>query len=144
MVKRVRKLLDHIESRSSGPIDFSSGDKNVLAQIEAGVKGKDAGKSRNAGRGEEVLIKGTGKAIQKVLQLAIWWQGQEGVKVVIRTGSVGAVDDVVLREGKGGDGDGDGDGDVDGVEGGAEDEGDEVLESRVRRTSCLEVGISLR
>lgn len=140
MVKRVRKLLDHIESRSSGPIDFSSGDKNVLAQIEAGVKGKDGGKSGNAGRGEEVLIKGTGKAIQKVLQLAIWWQGQEGVKVVIRTGSVGAVDDVVLREGKGGDGDDD----VGGVEGGAEDEGDEVPESRVRRTSCMEVGISLR
>lgn len=138
MVKRVRKFLNHIESRSSGPIDFSSGDKKVLAQIEAGVKDKDRGKSGNAGRGEEVLIKGTGKAIQKVLQLAIWWQGQEGIKVVIRTGSVGAVDDVVLREGKGEDGD------VDGAEGGVEEEGDEVPESRVRRTSCLEVRISLR
>lgn len=72
------------------------------------------------GRGEEVVIKGTGKAIEKVLQLALYWQGQRDVKVEVRTGSVGAVDDVVSKDG--------------------EDVGEN---SRVRRVSCLEIGVRL-
>jgi ribonuclease P/MRP protein subunit POP7 len=68
-------------------------------------------------------MKGTGRAIEKVLRLGLYWQGQEDVLVSIRTGSVGAVDDVV------------------GVESG-EEAGFE--ESRVRRVSSLEVGVRLR
>lgn len=66
-------------------------------------------------------MKGTGKAIEKVLQLALYWQQQEDVMVQIRTGSVGAIDDVVEAEG-----------------------GTETGESRVRRVSCLELGVTLR
>ena len=84
--------------------------------------GDSIGKGK--GRGEEVVLKATGKAIEKCLRLAIWWMGQGDVKVMVRTGSVGAIDDVVSV----------GDGCDE-----AEEEG-----SRVRRTSCLEVGISLR
>jgi ribonuclease P/MRP protein subunit POP7 len=63
------------------------------------------------------------------LRLAVWFQGEEGrdegVNVVVRTGSVGAVDDVVVKEGE-------------------EEEEAEEDATRVRRVSCLEVGISLR
>jgi len=69
------------------------------------------------GRKEEVLLKGTGKAIQKVLQVALYFQEQEDCMVRIRTGSVGAVDDIETAEGE---------------------------ESRVRRTSMIEVAVSLR
>jgi ribonuclease P/MRP protein subunit POP7 len=68
-------------------------------------------------------LKATGKAIEKLLGLVVHFQSQEDVKVVVRTGSVGAVDDIVNKES------------VDGEE----EEG-----SQVRRTSMLEVGISLR
>ena len=52
--------------------------------------------------------------------MALFFEKEEGVKVSLRTGSVGAVDDVVEREG-----------------------GVETGESQVRRASCLEVGVRL-
>ncbi len=72
-------------------------------------------------REEEVLIKGTGKAIEKVLRLALYWQQREDVVITVRTGTIGAVDDVVERG-----------------EGGME------IESLVRGVNCLEIGIRLR
>jgi ribonuclease P/MRP protein subunit POP7 len=96
----------------------------LLRDIEAGIKGNGKGSGeKNDGknaRDEEVIMKATGKAIEKLLRLAIWWQGQKGVVVRIRTGSVGAVDDVVEKGGE-----------------------ELVEESRIRRTSCLEVGVRL-
>ena len=68
-------------------------------------------------------MKATGKAIEKLLGLVVYFQGQEDLKVSVRTGSVGTVDDIIAKEGVDGE-----------VEGG----------SQVRRTSVLEVGISLR
>lgn len=79
----------------------------------------------SAGKGEEVLVKGTGKAIERVLQVAVHFLGQTDVKVVVRTGSVGTVDDVE-------------------VDGEGEEGEEDVPESRVRMLGCLEVGISLR
>lgn len=125
-VKRVQKLLSYVEDRAAGPLSIAGGDKKLLRDIEAGIKGKGKdGDTKSKAREEEVVMKATGKAIEKLLRLAIWWQGQDGVVVRIRTGSVGAVDDVVER-GEGGEGEG------------------IVEESRVRRTSCLEVGVRLR
>ena len=63
-------------------------------------------------------MKGTGKAVEMVMRLGVWWGGREDVQVRVGTGSVGAVDDVV--------------------------EGGEVEGSRVRRVSCLEVGVRLK
>lgn len=77
----------------------------------------------NGNGGEEVVLKATGKAVERLLGFVGWFlnDGQgEKYKVVVRTGSVGAVDDVVGKRGEG-------------------DEG-----SRVRRVSCLEVGVCLR
>jgi ribonuclease P/MRP protein subunit POP7 len=56
-------------------------------------------KAGDAGAGEEVLLKGTGKAVQRVLELGLWFQQREERFVVrLRTGSVGAVDDVEVME----------------------------------------------
>lgn len=92
----------------------------MLRDIEAGIKGNGKSSEGKNAREEEVVMKATGKAIEKLLRLAIWWQGQKGVVVRIRTGSVGAVDDVVEKGGE-----------------------ELVEESRIRRTSCLEVGVRL-
>lgn len=123
VVKRVRTYLDAIESRSAGKLSLEGGDGRLLKGIERGVN--NGGERGEGKRDEEVVIKGTGKAIEKVVRLAAWWQGQSDVRVVVRTGSVGAVDDVV-EKGDGGEGEG------------------MVEESRIRRVSCLEVGIRLR
>lgn len=48
---------------------------------------------------EEVVIKASGKAIEKALQIAAWWQSQDDVKVELQTASVGAIDDIVNAEG---------------------------------------------
>jgi len=125
VVKRVRTYLDAIESRSAGKLSLEGGDGKLLKGIERGVTG-GGGEKGEGKRDEEVVIKGTGKAIEKVVRLAAWWQGQSDVKVTVRTASVGAVDDVVER----GEGEGEGEGMVE--------------ESRIRRVSCLEVGIRLR
>lgn len=89
--------MAEIEKRAAGTLMLSGGEKKLLRSIEGGVnsgKGKEG--ERGAGkRGEEVLIKGTGKAIEKVVRLAAWWREQSDVVVVVRTGSVGAVDDVL-------------------------------------------------
>jgi ribonuclease P/MRP protein subunit POP7 len=86
------------------------------------------GRGGEARAKEEVLVKATGKAIEKALRVALFFQEQEDCLVRLRTGSVGAVDDILVQEG---DADGEG-------------EGEDVPETRVRRTSMLEVGISLR
>jgi ribonuclease P/MRP protein subunit POP7 len=111
--------------------------------------------------GEEVLVKGTGKAVSKVLEVGAWFLQREGEFVVrIRTGSVGAVDDVEVPEGpEGGDEDGEEKMDVDQTRAGAES-GKTILEgedaagkkkeveavsgARVRYLSVLEVAVSLR
>ncbi|PBP16535.1 hypothetical protein BUE80_DR012702 [Diplocarpon rosae] len=124
-VKRVRAYLEEIEKRAAGSLSVRGGERGLLRAIEAGVSGKfeSNGEVVNA-RQEEVLIKGTGKAIEKVVRMAAWWMSQTDVVVVVRTGSVGAVDDIVSREAGGAD--------------------EEEQGSRVRRVSCLEVGIHLK
>lgn len=122
--------MEEIEKRAAGPLTTSHGDRRLLKHIQAGVAKQNGGRKDGEGgeargkRDEEVVIKGTGKAIEKVVRLAAWWGEQSDVVVEVRTGSVGAVDDVVLRDGE---------------EGNGEEEG-----SRVRRVSCLEVGVRLR
>ncbi|KAJ5040239.1 uncharacterized protein L3040_005900 [Drepanopeziza brunnea f. sp. 'multigermtubi'] len=112
-VKRVRAYLSEIESRASGPLSINDGPRELLKGIQNGVGGGSA----RGKRGEEVLIKGTGRAIEKVVRMAAYWGRQSDVVVRVGTGSVGAVDDVVAR------GDGEGDEDAEDGEG----------KSRVRR-----------
>ena len=79
----------------------------------AGIGLQDAG---------EVLVLGTGRAIEKVVNVASFFQKQRDCAVQLRTTSVGAVDDVVVD--------------------GEEDFPSEDV--RARMVSCLEVSIKLR
>ena len=131
-MKRVQKNLAAIQARSTGPVNLRHPSKDVLQQVHEGVMASRKGKKDGAQ--EEVILKGTGKAIQKVLALAAWFQdeaqNQLGVKVVLRTSSVGAIDDVVHMDRD------------DKVE--QKEENADGDETRIRRVSCLEVGISPR
>ena len=103
-------------------------------------------------------MKATNKAIENVLGLALFFQGQEDCRVRLKTGSVGVVDDIVEVEkpkvkGKTagtlqelGDAEkteerpAEAEEDVDSDE----QEEEELPETQVRRVSMVEVGISLR
>ncbi|CAD6498939.1 BgTH12-04595 [Blumeria graminis f. sp. triticale] len=100
-IKRVRSLLSHVESRSSASDaaallqrDPRSFMRSVAAERATRKTNSDGGK-----RMEEVVIKASGKAIEKALQIAAWWQSQDDVKVELQTASVGAIDDIVNAEG---------------------------------------------
>ena len=82
-----------------------------------------------------MILKGTNKAIEKVAQLALYFQDeQDDCKVALRTGSVATVDDIVKKED-----------DSDGKEAPNDEEEDEELpESRVRWLSVLEAHIILK
>lgn len=71
----------------------------------------------------EVLVIGTGRAIKKVAMVALVYQKRRGFVVQLRTGSVAAIDDVILK-------------DDDGLEGHATE--------RARLTSSIEVSIKNR
>lgn len=123
--------------------------------------GKDGrGHDQGGRRGEKVTIKGTGKAVQKVLELGLWFQQRQEYDVKLKTGTVGAIDDVEIEEGteeaaEGGEKQGEDAMDVDGGEAPAAQDGqgaekdskaEEVatLGARIRYSSVLEVAVSLR
>ncbi|KAI9857694.1 MAG: hypothetical protein M1813_008115 [Trichoglossum hirsutum] len=84
-VKRVRKFLDAIDNREIAKANLSGKGKGKTSQI--GGKGKL--------EPEEVCLKATARAIEKALNLAIFFQSQGDCRVRIRTGSVGVVDDII-------------------------------------------------
>ena len=132
------------------------GDDAAEDEIEAIARvAEDKHKSGDAN--EEVLIKGTGKAIQRVMELGVWFQQRTGEYTVrIRTGSVATVDDVTrTSESKTGhDTEQDAmdvdesagpskEGDDEGMVASRESDG-EVSETRLRYMSVLEVAVGLR
>ena len=58
-------------------------------------EGKESASRKGKREAEEVSLKATAKAIEKALNLAIFFQGQEDCRVRIKTGSVGVVDDII-------------------------------------------------
>jgi ribonuclease P/MRP protein subunit POP7 len=111
-IKRIRKHITQIQKRRSQsvaavsskrgsvPLHKAKGDRILAAAIESLDK-QDAAAHANGGGKDEVLVKGTGKAIEKVLALAGWFQdrgAEEGVRIRLETGSWWAVDDVEIEE----------------------------------------------
>ncbi|KAI7268917.1 hypothetical protein KC345_g7611 [Hortaea werneckii] len=81
---------------------------DIAQQVESAkgkrkVGGLTAGDDEVEGVGEEVLLKGTGKAISKVMEMGCWFQQRQEYMVTVRTGSVAAVDDIDVPEGAPGD-----------------------------------------
>lgn len=113
-----------------GKIDLVNGkgsDKQNLGKL---------GERQNTSTGkepEEVVLKATSRAIQNVLGLALFFQGQDDCRVRLRTGTVGVIDDIVESEMPKGPQ----------VEEG-EDGEEELPESRVRKASFVEVAITLK
>lgn len=129
-----------------------------------------AADEEGAAVGEEVLLKGTGKAIARVMEMGVWFQQREEYSVRLRTGTVGAIDDIEVAEDEGdnepaseGGAPESEDMDVDETRDGAEGvplplrktEGsgrqdsmgqntEAIPETRIRYTSMLEVAVSLR
>ncbi|KAL8998841.1 MAG: hypothetical protein Q9169_002179 [Polycauliona sp. 2 TL-2023] len=160
-VKRVRKLLHLIDKRAVGKVDLGDGQKgkDTLSALEG--NNEPSGKEP-----EEVVLKATNRAIEKALGLGIFFQGQGDVRVRLRTGSVGAVDDIVVEEqtirkkerGKQGKTAGqveetgtDIKDHIDAVDKGLNEEqgiaeADDVMipETQIRKVSVLEIGISLK
>ena len=115
-----------------GKVDLVNGKGNdkqklmKLGEISASVTGKGP---------EEVILKATNRAIENVLGLALFFQGQDDCKVLLRTSTVGVVDDIVESSNSSER--------PNGTEGEDEDGNDEPPESRVRKASVVEIAISL-
>lgn len=130
-VKRVRKLLSLTEKRSVGKVDLIHGNDRDRQRLKAlDVEGP----SQKEKEPEEVVLKGTNRVIEKVLGLALFFQGQEDLIVRLRTGTVGVIDDIVmvptaLKETEAND---------------QREEGKELPETQVRKISMLEVAITLK
>ena len=158
--KRVRKLLSLIDKRSMGTVELLNGKGSDKQKLRALGEQENAGKRRDP---EEVVLKATGRAIEKALGLALFFQGQEDCRVMVRTGSVGVVDDIEKVE-KPGIGDEtpihalssatnsacdprSNSGQDPSLPGNnndrMEDEDAELPETQIRKTSMVEVGVSL-
>ncbi|XXH02619.1 hypothetical protein Hte_008998 [Hypoxylon texense] len=131
---RVRKQLDkNLRSASASTKAFTNqlaAKKNASLddRVRAiSARTRPGGNSSGSGIGledaGEVVVLGTGHAIQRVVEVALFFQKQADCVVQLKTGSVGAVDDV--------------------VEEGDEEWGGEGQE-RVRMMSSLEASIRLR
>jgi hypothetical protein len=144
-IQKRRSQSVHITSkkRNSKSLNAAKGDRILAAAIESLDRQENAAKG---GQTDEVFVRGTGKATEKVLSIAGWLQEhaqKEGVRVKLETGSWWAVDDVELVE----DDDGVGSA-VNGTSQGMEvDDGPEgrqdVPESRVRSVSVLTVRVAV-
>lgn len=149
VVKRVRKLLSLADKRSMGKVDLQNRNSSDKQRLRA--------MARQEKEPEEILLKATNRAIEKVLGLALFFQGQEDCRVKLRTGSVGVIDDIVEIEapdetveagevaGKGAVESHQSSVDQVGTADQAQDEdNDDIPETQIRTASVVEVGISLR
>lgn len=114
VIKRVEKLLALAEKRNvqsaTTLVQKDRMSRERYGKRKANAAGDDdlldiartAAKRRRADDGgvvDEVVIKGTGKAVQKVLDFGLWFQQrEERFAVSLRTGSVGAIDDIEVPE----------------------------------------------
>jgi ribonuclease P/MRP protein subunit POP7 len=84
---------------------------------------------------DEVILRATGKAISKALEMALWFQQRAEYAIRIETGTVGAIDDIVAPDGNAGHDEAmvlDG--------GGGDDAG--IPESRIRYASTIQIFVS--
>jgi ribonuclease P/MRP protein subunit POP7 len=122
-VKRIRKQLDaalrSTATSSAGPgAGLGRKEPSLHDRVEALRHSRGGGDG--GGDGPVVTVMGTGRAVEKTLGVAGWFQQQPDCVVELRTRTVGTVDDVIIED---------------------EDVEDS---SRIRKLSCLEVIVRLR
>lgn len=99
-VKRVKKFLQEIEKRAlqsegvNGVLDRRNGQQELQRKLDHVSERlhKDA---------EEVLVKASGRAMEQALRIGEWFRSREQemiCNVVVRTGSVSVIDDLVEKE----------------------------------------------
>ncbi|KAM0426229.1 hypothetical protein ACHAPT_008579 [Fusarium lateritium] len=104
VVKRARKQLDESLKTTNAAPKYASVHSRIEALQRAGRSDADSA---------VVKVQGTGRAVEKILAVASWFEQEGDCEIEVRTYTVGTVDDVVV-------------------------EGDEEDESRLRKLSCLE------
>lgn len=124
LISKVRKALDN------GPVGLHANTSSKGLPLVARIAALQTSSSTDAPaeKGHEVLVRGSGRAMAKTLELAAWFQRQKDCSINLRTMTLETVDDVVVDED------------------GAEEEGGFAAEaeSRVRNLNCIEVGVRLR
>lgn len=126
-VKRVRKQLDRC-LKSGGSSQAARKNASLHARIESlrrdvEKSAQNGENSANEEYGAAVTLMGTGKAVEKTLSVASWFEQEPDCRVTVRTRTVATVDDLTA----------------------ASDQPDQQDdESRLRRLSCLEVVVSLK
>lgn len=124
LISKVRKALDN------GPIGLhaNSSSKGLPLVARIAALQTSASIDPSAEKGHEVLVRGSGRAMAKTLELAAWFQRQKDCSINLRTMTLETVDDVVVDDD------------------GAEEQGGFAAEeeSRVRNLNCIEVGVRLR
>lgn len=156
-VKRVQKLLSQVEKRATqsaatetrnskkrkfGATEDDMGDITQIAAKLAEDKSGDK---------DEVVMKATGKAIEKALNMALWFQQREEFGIRIKTGSVGAIDDIVPAEEEPDDAEETRkDGDAQMKDANVDDEekditqDEDIPETRIRYASTIEVAVFMK
>lgn len=128
-VKRVQKLISLAEKRVTGKFDLVNGTGSDRQKLKA-LYANAAAPSKKQKESEAVILKATNMAIEKALNLAQFFQRQEGLSVQLRTGTVGVVDDIVHDNKRGGTD--------------KEEQLVELPDSQIRKISMLEVSIMLK
>lgn len=161
-VKRVEKLLNLADKRgvqAATTLAKQQTRKRKFGQDGGDEIGAIAGiveEKKRVGRvEEEVIVKGTGKAIGRVMEIGMWFQKRDAYDTRLKTGTVGSIDDIEVAEKE------EEAMDVDDTAAGAEvevegegtattelpevcDEKEATSGARLRYLSVLEVAISLR
>lgn len=89
-LKRVHQLLNHIEKRATQS-------EVVRLQNRRYKRSYVKDEVTHEGNKEVVIVKATGKAIDKALGLALFLQEQSEYVIDIRTSSVAAIDDIEVN-----------------------------------------------
>jgi ribonuclease P/MRP protein subunit POP7 len=121
-VKRVKKLLRHVEKRATQNVDL------IRDERGDGMRKLAEASDKLAKDKEEVLVKASGRAISKALHIGEWFSNKEKdvyCQVDVRSGSISVVDDIVEAKMESEDDDGD----SDEPQPGASEENSTVLEA---------------
>ena len=151
IIKRVRHLLSKAEDRDTQSLISRKTPLNAK-RVEAAITGGQEEKKRNR---EEIYVKATGRAIDRALQVALFFQQQSDCRVRISTGTADAIDDIIVKPRKNrvdlpnDEEDRDVHENKNGRKPGQKrkrvDEKEvELPEARIRHTNVIEVAISLR